>query len=157
MIVDDILGAVVDAVEGVTPATDAGAPSSFSHLTAFERIQKSSPKDRVFEVKLNRSDPDMWHDGTGTVGVGMYYVKVDVVVRYVNEGRTSWEFEQILAQDRRKIIDGVCQYVREQAGITGAGECVYEGGSIIDGEGSRIVLSLFTFRVEYTDTITRVA
>lgn len=154
MIVDEILGAIVDAVEGVTPATDAGAPGQFAHLTAFEPVQLG---DRMFYVTLNRSDPDGWRDGTGTDGIGTYYLTADVGVCYVNEGRTTWAFEQILAQDRRLIIDGVCQYVREQANITGVGECVYLGGSVVDSERTKNVVSSFTFRVEYTDTITRVA
>lgn len=157
MIVDEILDAVVDAVTGVTVTTDSGAPSQFSHLQAFESLARSTSGDRVFMVSLNRADPDGWRDGTGTVGVGAFYVTVDVAVRYVNEGRTSWAFEQILAQDRRKIIDGVCQYVREQANVAGVGECLYIGGTITDSERSRAVVSSFSFRVEYQDTITRVA
>lgn len=154
MITDDILDAVENAVVATTPATDTGgAPAQFRHLTAFESLKASTVSDRVFTVSLNRGDPDGWRDGTGTAGVGHYVVNVDVAVRYQNEGRTVRAFEKILAEDRRRIIDKVPVYVRVTAAITGCGECVYTSGSIQDVT-ARVVVSGFTFRVEYVDTIT---
>lgn len=159
MIVDEIIQGVVDAVANATPATDTDAPSTFAHVSAFEAHGRGTSTDRSFTVELNRSDPDAWHDGTSSAGIGQYAVRLDVTIRYVNEARARYDMEKVIAQDRRIIIDNVPVYVRDEVSISGgsagAGECVYEGGSLED-VSPRVIHSRFTFRVQYVDSIVAV-
>jgi hypothetical protein len=158
MIVDEIIQGVVDAVANATPATDSDAPSTFAHVSAFEAHGRGTSTDRSFTVELSRSDPDAWHHGTSTAGMGQYAVRLEVVVRYVNEGRARYDMEKVIAQDRRIIIDNVPVYIRDEVTFgagAGAGECVYEGGALED-VSPRVIHSRFTFRVEYVDTIVAV-
>lgn len=156
MIVDDIIDGIADAVANCTPATDSSSPSAFAHAGAFAALELGVADDRAFIVRLDRGNPDAWHEGTSTTGIGQYAVLVNVQVRYRNEGREVFEQEKIIAQDRRIIIDNVPVYMRDLVVSGGTiGVCVYEGGHLSE-ETTEIVHSHFTFRVEYTDTITAV-
>lgn len=149
MIVDDILDAVVTKVEALGVTSDSGAPAAFHEVDYLDLDE--STEDRGFAVYISESDPDGQRDVTSSDGgSGDYFIRFVVEVKYFNEGRSRRAFDSIVAQDRRRMIDVIPSYLRNN--VPNVGECMHEGGRLQTEEQGAAVYSILNFRAEYRDT-----
>lgn len=147
----NIYAAFQTAMGGMTPVTDSGAPAQYVEAQAFETMA-DSPRERVWFLELGRTGTDGQYQFHGDGGREDDFVRLDLYVQHINEGRAGPAYElSILADERRKIWQQ-CRDVVQTA--TGVGACIFEGGDLEqDDQEPSIYWSRFRFRVDYHDAI----
>lgn len=146
MILDDILQAVVDAVQATTPEDDDGAPAQFAELAAGDLAETG--QDRNFVVESLRIADREW---TGTPGYAERTVELDLRIKYINEGRSRRRALCLVAQDGQRLQDTVVAAVR---GVPGVGAFDSNGlAAINDGDDPSVVYLVIPYVCEYTDEI----
>lgn len=144
------------AMLAVTPeSTPSGVdmPANYQHVNGFSKFA-SNPQQRSFTVIVARTQTTERVQATGTTGRGRYFLRINVLTKHFKRGAEDWDFEGFLAQENRIVLDFVVnRFLSGDTGVTGFANMKDEGVTIDDNPESSEITSIYTFRLDYRDSI----
>lgn len=146
---DTIFANIQAGITGTTPGvTDAQQPDEYTMADSLEELAETPNSRRAFLILARGTDPDGYRDFTGVGGDEAAFVRVEVHVTHVSEGKTPHAWALQLAKERLAIIDNIRDTVLNGGG--GVTTCELESTGLDDDDGmSSVWVSMFVFRIEY--------
>lgn len=150
---ENILQGFKTAVEGTTPAVDAGAPAQYVHLPSLSLLAQTV-EDYAFTVKLQENDTGGEIVSTGIMGEAQYYLRVIIHLQHVNKGNDAVNFHAVLARAMRRLMDRILANFRTPGFVLKVDTIASDGWGFVEDDDENWATIAMGFTVKYHDTIT---